>query len=229
MANGTGTQFTLIFQNNSSNTWTAAVYQQAPGPDVPDAMSLAWFAEEAAPTTQLIFNWTIDYQFVWSEVGTLAPGVVFTASQKLGADPGGTNNQVTFTNEPPFTFTGQSSGPAGSLTIVQDSTIPFNTASIGIGMNGSSLYALPAQPRVTAQFTPTPNYFITFGTDIMIGQVLDVREVISTSAQIIFPPNVFSMTATLNADNSWTVQPTGQGSAALLAAGAKKNPAAAAR
>lgn len=216
-----GNTYTLIFQNNSINTWTAAVYQQAPDIGVQNVQSLAWFAQQAAPTTQLVFSWTIDYEFVWSETATLKPGVVFTASQKWATDPSGGNNQVTFSDVPPFTFTEQTSGPAaGSLYIVQDRTIPLNTASVGIAMGGASAYAVQAEPNITTSFTPTPNYWITFGQYIP-GEVIDVQEIASTSAQIAFPPNVFSMTAILSEQNQWTVQPTQQVNAADLAAKAQ--------
>ncbi len=220
----TGTNYTLIFQNNSSNTWTAAVYQQAPNPGNQDVMSLAWFAEEAAPTTNLTFSWQVDYSFVWSETGTLIPGVLFAASQNWPANPSGTNNQVTLTDGPPFTFTNQTSGPqSGNLYIQQDNTIPANTAAVGVAMSGAGTYVVQAEPNILTTFTPTPNYWITFGSYIQ-GQVMSIQET-TNSAQVVFPANVFSMTATLSASNTWTVLPTSQVNA-LFVAQKKKNPRA---
>ncbi|HUR82318.1 MAG TPA: protein rhiA [Thermoanaerobaculia bacterium] len=218
MSNGSsGTTYSLVFQNNSINTWTAAVYQQAPNTGTQDVMSLAWFAEAAAPTTQVVFTWEIDYSFVWSQTGTLVPGVLFAASQTWATNPSGANNQVTFTDEPPFTFTNQTAGPQqGTLYINQDGTIPENTAAVGIAMSGAGTFVVQAEPNILASFTPTPNYWITFGQYTQ-GQVMDIQE-ITNSAQIVFPPNVYSMTAILNANNTWTVQTTEQTNAALVSA-----------
>jgi rhizosphere induced protein len=227
MSNGSsGTNYSLIFQNNSSNGWTAAVYQQAPNISQQDVMSLAWFAQAADPSTTVTFYWQINYDFVWSETGTLVPGVLFSASQNWSTNPEGQNNQVGFTygNGGPFTFNNQTAGPQqGTLYIAQDGTIPENTAAVGIAMSGAGTFVVQAEPNITASFTPTPNYWITFG-DYVQGQVMDIQQ-ITSAAQIVFPVNVTSMTATLNANNSWTVQQTSLVNAALVQA-RRRNPRA---
>lgn len=50
---------------------------------------------------------------------------------------------------------------------------------------------------------------------------MDVTSV-SNPVQIEFPVNVYSMTATLNADNTWTIQPTYTMNARLLEARARR-------
>ena len=161
-----GNLYTLTFVNNSSNDWTAAVYQTDPAlQQTTNAMSLAWFTKAAAKTTSVDFTWTIDYSFVWSETGTLIPGVLFKASQNWAADLN-SSNKVTFTQQPSgaFTFANQTMGqPTGSLLIAQDGTIPSNTASVGIGMSNAGTFAVPAQPNINLTFSPHPQYWITFG------------------------------------------------------------------
>jgi hypothetical protein len=221
-----GTQYTLIFQNNSINTGSACVYQKPPDLAEQDVMSLAWFAQVAAPTTRIAFDWEVDYAFVWSETGPLIPGVMFMASQTWPADPDGNNNQVTFTDEPggAFTFAHQDAGPTkGSLVIQQDATIPENTAAVGIAMSGAGTFVVPAEPNIQAMFTPTPNYFITFG-DYVQGQVIAIEQITQVQA-IVYPPNVTSMTAILNEDNTWTVKRTSAVNTDL-AKRRKKNPRA---
>jgi rhizosphere induced protein len=218
------TQYSLIFVNNSTQTGSACVYQQDPDTTDPNVMSLAWFAKAAAPTTTLQFDWTVDYSFVWSETGTLKPGVMFTASQNLPADLS-TSNQVQFTTAGgAYTFQNQSQGgQAGTLYVLEDNTIPPNQASVGIGMSGSGTFAVQAQPNITAEFTPHPEYWITFG-NYTAGEVLDVTT-ITASANIAFPANTYSMTATLGSNNTWTVQSTADVNAAFVEA-RKKNPKA---
>jgi hypothetical protein len=223
MANGTG--YSLIFQNNSINLGSACVYQQPPNLGTQDVMSLAWFAQEAAPTTKIRFSWQVDYSFVWAETGPLVPGVMFSASQTLPANPGGINNQVTLTDtQGALNFVNQTAGPQlGNLYIEQDGTIPENTASVGIAMSGAGTFAVAAEPNIQAVFTPTPNYFITFGQYTQ-GEVMSI-ETITSAAQIVFPANVFSMTAILNQDNTWTVRQTSQVNSSL-ARRRKSNPRA---
>lgn len=200
-------QYSVIFINNSNNQGSACLYQRDPNIGIPNVMSLAWFARTSFPTTKIQFQWTIDYCFVWSQTGQLVPGVVFEASQVWPADLSNTN-QVTFTNQGgAYTFLNQMAGPQqGSLFIRVDNTVPPYQAAVGIGMSGAATFATQAQPNWSLVFTPHPQFWIAFG-NFTQGEVLDV-EAISNPAQIQFPANVYSMTATLNPDNTWTIQPT---------------------
>ena len=213
MANGM--RYTVIFQNNSSNRGDACLFQKDPGGGYPGVMSLAWFTRPAAPTTRIQFAWELAYDFAWSQTGRLAPGVVFSASQVWPADPA-TQNQVTFTKEGGFyTFKDLTQGPQpGSLTIRQDSTIPMGMASVGIGMSGAATFAVQAQPYMNVMFTPHPEYWIAFG-NYMTGEVLDTQSMFN-AAKITFPPNIYTMVATLNQDNTWTITPLDTLNAELL-------------
>jgi hypothetical protein len=197
------TAYSLTVQNNSSQGWNFYVYQQNPGTPNPNVFSLAWFVKGANPGSQVTFNWTIDYSFVWSETGQLVPGVTFTASQVLPADPT-TDNLVTFTkNTFGYAFTNESAGGTpGSLTIVDDGSVPSLQASVGIGMSGNGTFVTQAQPNVSNIFTPTPTYWVSFGTSVQQGQVL--AQTVGNSAQVVFAPNVYSTIMALNASNQWS-------------------------
>lgn len=205
--------YELYFVNNSSMNGSACVYQQDPNIGVPNVMSLAWFAKAANPNTNLMFKWDTTYNFVWSQTGVLTPGVIFFASEKVVADLS-QNNQIGFSYQnDAFTFQKpptQGSQP-GTIYINQDSTIPAQTASVGVGMSGSGTFAVQAQPNVLATFTPHPEYWITFGT-YQQGQVMDVGTITQT-VKIDFPANIYKMTATLKPDNKWSVS---QGSPSSL-------------
>lgn len=203
-----GVDYTLVFQNNSANAWNACIYQTDPDLANFEVQSLAWLTKAAAPTTQVKFEWTIEYSFVWDETGILKPGVIFDASQLWPADLS-TTNAVTLTHavnpqSEYYTFTDQTAGPnQGSLYITTDNTVPLNMASVGIGMSNAGTFAVQAQPNLNLIFTPHPTYWITFGSFVQ-GEVLDETE-ITNVAQIAFPPSVYTMYATLNLDNTWTV------------------------
>ncbi len=203
-------QYSIQFKNNSSNPGYACIYQTDPDIGVPNVLSLAWFSKYAFPSTNIIFKWEIDYNFVWSQTGTLEPGVTFIASQAWDADLS-SNNQVTFTHEnDTYTFKNKTADPrSGSLYIKEDGTLPLKEAAVGIGMSGNGTFVVQAQPNMNLTFTPHPKYWIAFG-NYTEGQVLDITEMTNVK-EIDFPPNTYSMTAILNADNSWTVQTTETG------------------
>jgi hypothetical protein len=212
-----GTDYTLRVINNSSNLVDMCVFQNDPDIGVPDVMSLAWFTKTSHPTTIVRFNWSLDYSFVWSETGVLVPGVFFDASQVWPADPsvnrpstptnGG--NQIGFDrSDGAYTFTSTSTTGArqGTLYIKEDGSLPLRQASVGIGMSGSGTYAVQAQPNLNLTFTPHPAYYLAAGTYDQ-GEVLDVGA-ITNKLKVDFPPNTYSMTATLNIDNTWSLTPT---------------------
>ncbi len=198
--------YSLKFQNNASYNGSAVIYQTDPGLGVPNVLSLAWFSKFAQPTNKVLFQWTLDYGFVCAETGYLVPGVLFMASQYRPADLA-SSNAVTLTYQGgSYTFVNQQAGPQpGTLLIREDSTIPLNQAAVGIGMSGSGTFAVQAMANFNLAFTPRPQYWIAFG-DYMQGQVLDIGS-ITNPAAIQFPPGVYAMTAVLNKDGSWTIQP----------------------
>ena len=203
-----GEEYTLIFKNQSTMVGDVCIFQHDPDMGMQDVMSVAWFAKGAAPTTRLTFRWSIDYCFVWGEVGKLASGIVFEAAQTWEADLQ-TLNAITLTriHGDIYTFADQRAGAyAGNLYIYSVGTIPSGEVAVGIGMSGRPTYVTNAQPNWEWVFTPTPAYWITFGT-FEPGEALDV-ESISRKAAIVFPDGVYSMTAILHENNTWTVTPT---------------------
>jgi rhizosphere induced protein len=204
------TTYTLTAVNNSTNYVDLCVYQTPPDLGNIDVLALAWFAEPAWPTTTTVFDWEVDYSFVWSQTGELGPGVLFTGGQSWPADPADPAlQQVKFTYaQGAYTFQNGSEVAAaqpGSLYISGLPALPLKEASVGIGMSGAGTFAVQAQPRLLTVASPHPEYWITAGT-FQQGQVIDIEQ-ITQSAAVAFPPGVFAMTATLNADNSWTVAP----------------------
>jgi rhizosphere induced protein len=194
-------QYELIAVNNSPDTATFCLYQFDESATLFPA---AWFTKMAAPTSRVYFRWTIDYDFVWGETGQLVPGVIFDSAQIWNANLT-TQNKVTLGNEGgAYTFSDLTQGPqSGTLSILCDTTVPMNMLSAGIGMSGSATSVAQAMPNMSFQFTPQPQYRLAFG-NFTGGQVLDA-ETISNPATISFGPSIYSLTATLNADGTWTI------------------------
>ncbi len=199
-----GPTYSVIFINNSNQSGSACLFQRPQ--DVPNAFPVAWFAKFSNPATTIRFQWTLDYSFVWAETGSLMPGVMFQPAQLWEADPNG-NNTVTFTYNGFYTFQDLQRGSnPGTLLIKTTGMIPMRQASIGIGMSGSAICATQAQPNWNNMFPARPDYWITFG-NYQQGEVLDPNR-IPNAMQINFPAGVYAMTATLNADMSWTIRPS---------------------
>ncbi len=213
---GTGYQYSVVFYNDSSMAAAACLYQTGAGLTVPGvAHSVAWLAKTAAPTTTIKFQWSTDYSFYWAETGKLGTGAMLSGSQMW---PVGTLNQVTLTHAAGYyTLNNQIAGadPA-NYYIDQDKSIPANMAAAGLGMAGQATFAVQAQPNFTLIFKPAPSYFIAFGK-YTNGQVLDPAKV-PNAAALVFPPNIFSLAATLTASNTWKIESMASKNAALVAA-----------
>lgn len=196
--------YTLNFENHSRNLGDVCIYQTDPTFDQDEnVMSLAWFTKRTHPETNVNFKWGLDYSFVWSETGELKPGVIFEASQVVAADLQSANKAIFDYNQEAFLIEKDSNSSPGSLQIVETNKIPFNRASVGIGMSGAGTFVKPAEPNMNLKFTPHPEYWITFG-NFEKGEVLDIGE-ITNKQKITFKPNQYSITVILQEDSTWRI------------------------
>lgn len=197
--------YRIQFTNNSTNSGSMMIFQQAPDSQSGNIYSVAWISKYVHPATSGVFQWTQDYNFIWSETGELSPGIQFSTFQNPKADLN-TSNSITLTYDRAYNFVDQKPGDQqGSLFVQMDQTIPLDQVSVGIGMGGAPTFTIQAQPNMEAVFTPHPEYWMAFG-EFETGEVLNVKE-ITDSVQVNFPPGVFSMNVVLNADNTWSVTP----------------------
>lgn len=206
--NTKGVVYKVNFTNNSPNYGSIMLFQKSQNTGGDQWMSLAWFTESLYPAGMGSLEWTLDYSFVWSETGVLKPGITFVPSQSPSADLA-TFHSIGFTYDKTYHFVNKENGtPSGNLCISEDGSIPLEQASVGIGMSGSGVFAVQAQPNMDHVFAPHPEYWIAFG-DYTTGQVLNIDE-ITHCTMIDFPPGVYTVNVSLNSDNSWTVEPAEQ-------------------
>lgn len=207
--------YTLNFINNSASTVSACVFQLPQGNSLwpSDVQTLAWLVQScAASTGNAVFTWTTEYCFVCAPLTQqLAPGIVLSSPTVLPVTSMSSGNEVTLdysssATPPAFEFTNQANGtPAGSLYILQTDNVPMNEGAVGIGMSGEGTFVVPAEPNIDITITPgsTPFYCVTAG-QFTQGEVLSSTQ-LATSVQVVFPPNVYTMYATLGADNLVTI------------------------
>lgn len=193
-------QITLV--NNSTAPTSLALLQNASE----QGNVVAWLAKYAYPGTQVRFTWDdTDLCFVWAGTSQLSPGVVLDVSQVVPAGANA-NNAIDFSydaaNRTFYLHNLRDGNRPNTMTVTADNTLPVNAVAVGIGMAGKPTFVLQAQPNMNYQFTPQPTYFLAFG-NITQSAVVDADAV--NSQKVEFPPNVFALTATLGADNNWTV------------------------
>jgi hypothetical protein len=196
--------YTIYLTNNSSSQQSFSVFQQKPNSPNHDVFPLAWRTESAAPHAKVPISWNDDLYFFWAKPGELKPGVIFNAGEALKTSMT-ENNAVTLTKENNnYKFTDQKNWhQQGLLSVTCDATTAIRQASVGVGMSGAGVFAVQAQPNMTFLFSPHPEFWVTFG-NFQQGQVLDPSEM-HDAVQVVFPHGIFSMNATLNPDNTWTI------------------------
>ncbi|TDV56291.1 hypothetical protein [Actinophytocola oryzae] len=197
------TNYSLAVTNNSSQLQDIVVFQKAPDRGRHNVLSLAWLTKRAHSGATVTFNWSEDYNFVWSESGPLRPGVTFKAQQAVPADPDRpVNNQIQFGYpSEAYTFV---DGPAvrhprpGSIYIRTLSDVPNGGAWVGIGMSGAGTFVVPATPNMVYDFTPHPEYWVAAGT-FTAGEVMDIEEI--TNAHKVTYESTLTHSLVLHADN----------------------------
>lgn len=203
-----GTPYTLTIINDSEiDDENAIVFQQ--DPNLPsDVQSLAWLSKMCHAGTNVTFNWSIQYNFVWGQTGTLKPGINYDAGQVIDADINGLNTVSLSYVDGGFEFGTPTADPSinGSLLINEDASVPGSGSedqgSVGIGMFGAGTFVVPTQAVTGVQFKPTPTYWIAFGS-YQAGTVVD--ESILTCPQVLpFPDGQTDAKATFDG-KSWTI------------------------
>jgi hypothetical protein len=178
----TSRQYSLTVTNGSTRDLDVVLYQRSVDPGVPDARPLAWLARSSSPNSEVTFNWSLDYSFVWAETGPLQPGVVFAAEETVPANPNNlSSNQVQFDNrqgEFALVPVSEPGAEVGNLYVRTSAAVPSNSFAVGIGMSDAPVFAVSAQPNTNLVFHPNPEYWIAAGM-FTAGEVLDPDQITS--------------------------------------------------
>lgn len=121
---------------------------------------VAWFVKDTIKNATISFRWVTEYNMLWAETGEIGAGKMILPEQMTGTNLQN-NNQVELNYHIGLNFTTQCLGPEqGSIFILQNATIPFNVASVGIGMSGSATLMTQAQPNMQTVFKPNPELLL---------------------------------------------------------------------
>ncbi len=199
-------QYSLWFVNQSGKSGRVCLYQNTSNIvfSISDPEVLAWAVTGANPSVQVKFIWTINYYFAWFNY------VLPSSLQLLPADLSTNNSIVLSYNQYGFYFQKPQSETVNQLLISEDDSLPStnnNNAVVGIGMHGAGTFGYPIQPNQKLAFTPaeTLSYWISFGQYTFEENDPLTISTLNEPGQIKFPSNVYTMTASLDETNSWTI------------------------
>jgi len=197
-------QYTLNVQNNSTQSGSFCIFQEAPDINVPGITTMAWLAKMCHPTTDLKFNWSVNYSFVWSNTTNLKPGTKVKTSQDWDANLN-TKNKITFDYiDKAYTFKDEKQGDyEGNLYIDQTQRVGPKVASVGIGMSGKGTFLVPSQPNMKIIMTPKPTYWLIFG-DFEEGEILDITRVSEHALKLQYK-GTETMSVDYDGGNKWTI------------------------
>ena len=196
--------YSIRVTNNGNKPWKFCIFQPPTAEGVRTS-TLAWlvYPFKINIGEQITLTWDVQYQVMWVTTGELKPGVVFSPGGSMDVDLN-THNMVSFTAPPPTLSSPTRGGPRGSITVNDGPTVPMNEYSVAVGMGNKAIYAVNAGPRLQHIFTPNPKYWICALRDVDEGQVIDIP---ANKAEVTFPPDVFTMSATLHNDYDWDIKP----------------------
>ncbi len=198
--------FHLIFENQSSATWSFVVYQSSKDRLPTQSKMLAWMSQKAAPQTAIKYSWSPEYSFVWSQTGELTNASTIFANQVYPTELTGSDNRITLlkNTDGAYQFSQPSPGAPPDAYIGASAAIPGQTLSVGIGIAKVPVLIAQAQPSVVLTFVPSFSTCIGFGQNIAKGQVLGSNS-LNGPTQITYPANKYTATATLSQSNTWSI------------------------
>lgn len=212
-------QYSLWFVNGSVRSGKVCVYHDNNNvsSSVSDLKVLAWMLTGANQSVTVQFTWTIDYNFVWFDYAPIRSQQIKPANLSSTNSIGLSHNQYGFYFQQP-----PSSDIVNTLSITEDDSLPVrNNAVVGIGIHNAGTFAAAVTPNSKLTFTPASNlsdwsYWISFGQyTFEVNDPLTIPT-LNNPEKISFPYGVYTMTATLNEGNTWTIT-VGQPSQEVLA------------
>ncbi|MCU1456451.1 MAG: hypothetical protein JWL73_543 [Actinomycetia bacterium] len=209
----TATASTVQIVNNSGAMTMAYVFVTAGYTPVP-LQSTAWLTTyELLPGTSSSLKWDTSTQLMWADQ-QLATGISFEAQQTLSLPPAGPgqtgvadltqqNGSISLQADP--MFAGLQTGSLAVKTETPNAPV-FSGAAVALGLSGSPALVAPAGSDMTTFPVTRLTYWLASGF-AGPSQVLGQFET-ANAVQLDFTPGITSLTATLNADGQWSVQPS---------------------
>lgn len=213
-------ELTLVVENQSFLQSNVCIYQSPPKTSPQKEIVLAWFCQPLPKklqdgNSQVVFKWTEDYYFVWTQKEHLTSQIHFMAYQTLPAKlRRGDKIKFTKIRNQTYTFIVDQPNDSASLSqnsilINQDGTIQPTEVLVGIGMAQLGTAMVSATPNTISDFSFSgefPQYWIFFGNK-ETGDVLNVNDLEKMNEiEVKYQGTTTSMTAVLQEDNTWSIK-----------------------
>jgi rhizosphere induced protein len=202
-------KYSLKCINQSVVPWYFYIYQRTPNQADNNIYSLVWMTSpyKLTPQSYIAFKWSVDYSFFWFDTGKIQPGAVPTAG---GIQPASlpSANSVSFNiqNDAPQFSTPVKDASPNQFSILQGANIPNAAFSTGIGTSGFGTLIQQAYMNTGQTFGTNSVFWVAAKMDyVQPTQILSQNDSLN-SASFAFPLNIYTLTATLKQDNTWSVQ-----------------------
>jgi hypothetical protein len=198
----TAPSYNLIVNNESTEEGYALIFCQKPDANTPDVQTYAWLSKFLYPGVKADFSWQMQWAFMWKQINSI------NESQQIVLTDLQTNNKITLdydAGHQAFHFADQAQGDSpGSLYIEESANVPNGMAQVGLALSGHPAFLVNSQPNMNVVITPKPSYFLMFGTHEDQGPIS--IEQYSKAVALNYPPNIYSLTATIRQDGSISVE-----------------------
>ncbi len=195
-------QYQIIIINESGKFGDVCLFQKDQVMHESSWKSLAWKTQMLTPEAKRVISWNVEYSFNWSYLGDLSPLAKCLPAESIYAQSGDTIRLGMESKIPNFTDQ-NGRGEMSKLEIAISEDIPNQRLSTGISMSGQPCFIQKAIPGTNQKIILNPTYFLCFG-NLEESTILGDED-LADAIPVYFPPNVFTMYATLHPDNSWTL------------------------
>lgn len=194
--------YNLIVKNESGEEGYALIFCKQPDANSPDIQTYAWQSKFLYSGVNATFTWQLQWAFMWKQINSV------NESQQLVPTDLKTNNKITLdydAGHQAFHFSNQEQGDyAGNVYIQETMNVPSDMAQVGLALSGHPAFLINSQPNMNVIITPKPSYFLVFGSHEDTGPVS--IDQYTKALEIRFPPNIYSLTATINQDGTISVE-----------------------
>jgi len=200
---------TVINQSQLDSPATFTLFATVPTVAANPTYALAWQLAQVGTGNTHLFSWPMTWAFAYAGAGVTVGGQWLPEGTMAANPNAATGCSATFAYNGDFGMTPATGQPTGTTLWVTDApSIPVpatRRSAVGLTLGGAAACATDAGPNLRQTFTLAPSYAID-DDRYVLGQVVDPGTV--AQFQALDFGGGSALTATLNADNTWTVVPT---------------------
>lgn len=209
------TTYTCNFSNQTTDTWTMAVYQTIPSSI--GLQSVSWQQSTAPQSGQTGVQWQVDYNVALGGYVQNGGIGVYTATQTLPANLGDIWQAVFQDGVQQLVYV----GPGANENQINIENNSNNFANLGIGMSGqASVYQYQVDSGATAQFEITPTYWVGLFNSLELGEVISSNVAVGPLT-LQYPSGLTSATLTATLSGSVVTLALSYGESAAAAKAAR--------